>query len=226
MKLLYDKGSGGTNVSNFYSACRNIVEPSNKLKAMFYQSFVSSSTNHGIINEHHVIDLYYHHLLHKNLSVKISKVGLIVSKSHPYLGASLDGLVIESTTREKWVVEVKCPSSQFGKPLEEAVCSKNFFLRKTGNRISLKRTHKYFYQIQGQMFCANLLRADFVVWFGDNQPLFVETIFFDELFWNSKMLSGLTFFYRRAVLLEFYTKRVKSGKKLYLHGGWFPYEEK
>ena len=52
----------------------------------------------------------------------------------------------------------------------------------------LKISHPYFYQLQAQMFCANLIRTDLVVWFGDNEPLFIESIFFYENFWTSKAL--------------------------------------
>ena len=62
------------------------------------------------------------------------------------------------------------------------------------------------------MFCANLIRRDFILWFGDDEPLYVEIILFDELFWNSMVLPGLDFFYRRAVLPEFYTRRVQNNK--------------
>ena len=201
--------------SNFYNAARNKVEPSNKLFAMFYKSFTTPSTQHGVANECHVLNLY------KN----VSKVGLILSETYPYLGASLDGLV-EDESDNRWGVEIKCPSSQFGKTLHEAINNKKFFLQKHGNEVNLKKSHKYYYQVQGQMFCANLIRTDFIVWFGDDEPLYVETIFFDELFWNSMVLPGLDFFYRRAVLPEFYTRRVQNNKKLYLHGGWLSHEEK
>ena len=211
--------------SNFYNAARNTVEPSNKLSAMFYKSFTTSSTQHGIVNESHVLNLYKHLLSTKGVNANVLEVGLILSETYPYLGASLDGLV-EDNSGNRWGIEIKCPSSQFGKTLQEAIISKNFFLCKNGNEVNLKKSHKYFYQVQGQMFCANLMRTDFVVWFGDDEPLYVETIFFDELFWNSKILPGLDFFYRRAVLPEFYTRRVQNEKKLYLHGGWLSHEEK
>ena len=137
----------------------------------------------------------------------------------------MDALVTDNNNNFRYGVEIKCPSSCFGLSLQEAIKNKSFFLHKVGEKITLKKSHKYFYQIQGQMFCANLFRIDLVVWFGDKEPLFIETLFFDELFWKSKILPGLDFFYRRAVLPEFYTRRVQNGKKLYLHGGWLSYEE-
>ena len=211
--------------SNFLAASRNTVEPSCKLKAMYYTSFSTTSTCHGTINESHVLSLYERFLKSNNLDVSISEVGLIVSLSHPYLGASLDGVVTDNKTGEKWGVEVKCPASKFQQSLHDILKDKKFFLQKKGHQISLKKSHRYFYQVQGQMFCADLSRVDFVVWVGDDEPLYTETIFFDKLFWLSKVLPGLEFFYRRAVLPEYFTRRVAAGKKLYLQGGWINHEE-
>ena len=105
--------------------------------------------------------------------------------------------------------------------LAEALESKSFFLCQSGGKVCLKKNHRYFYQIQGQMFCSNLNKADFVVWFSDTEPIYVETIFFDVSFRNEKMFPGLSFFYRRAILPEYHTRRVQNGKKLYMHhGGW------
>ena len=48
--------------------------------------------------------------------------------------------------------------------------------------VELKKNHAYYYQIQGQMFCSGLRKGDLVVWFGDNQPLFIQSIMYDEHF--------------------------------------------
>ena len=185
--------------SNFYSACLNKVEPSNKLKNMFYTHFENASTQHGMFYEKHAVQKYEQYLKNCNISALISDTGLIVSKSLPYLGASLDGLVTEENTGDQWLVEIKCPYSMHSRTLGEALESKTFFLCQSGGKVCLKKNHRYFYQIQGQMFCSNLNKADFVVWFSDTEPIYVETIFFDVSFWNEKMFPGLSFFYRRAI---------------------------
>ena len=48
--------------SNVYSAIINPVEPSAKLKSMYYTSFSSESTHHGIVNEGHVKNKYVERL--------------------------------------------------------------------------------------------------------------------------------------------------------------------
>ena len=62
------------------------------------------------------------------------------------------------------------------------------------------------------MFCSGLKKTDLVVWFGDQDQEFVHSIVYDE--------QQLKFFYCRAVLPEYFTRCVKRGLKLYLHGGW------
>ena len=52
---------------------------------------------------------------------------------------------------------------------------KKFYLEKANGKIQLKMSHKYFYQVQGQMFCTQLKRVDFAVYFGKNVPLHVGT---------------------------------------------------
>ena len=76
------------------------------------------------------------------------------------------------------------------------------------------------------MFCSGLKRIDLVVWFGDDQPLFIETIKYIENFMQTSVLPQLKFFYCRAVLPEYHTRRVKRGEKLYSQGGWENFSKK
>eukprot|EP00795_Rhopilema_esculentum_P004939 gene4939-21279_t len=210
--------------SNFYSAAVNTVEPSSKLKSMFYATFTSASTNHGNRFESHVRDLYKKTMIDQGFPINVAEVGLKVSHTEPYLAASLDGII--SCRSEKWGLEIKCPFSKYNSSLDDAIKDRNFFLKQTSEGVKLKRRHKYYFQVQGEMFCANLRRVDFVVWFGDNKPLFIESIFYDEDFVLNFILPRLKFFYCRAVLPEFFTRRVQRGMKLYLQDGWESYEKK
>ena len=68
-------------------------------------------------------------------------------------------------------------------------------------------SRKYFYQIQGQMFCTQLKRGDFVVYFGKNVPLYVETVTFDENFLATHFTTTWVFF-RGAVVPELFTRKI------------------
>ena len=59
--------------------------------------------------------------------------------------------------------------------------------------LSLKRDHLYYYQIQGTMAIADAVECDFIVW----TPKLIkkETILFDKVLWENKMLLTLCDFY-------------------------------
>ena len=97
---------------------------------MFYKSFTTPSTQHGIANGRHVLNLYKKLLSTKCINANLSEVGLILSETYPYLGASLDGIV-EYESYNFWGVEIKFPASQFGKTLHEAINNKMFFSPKS-----------------------------------------------------------------------------------------------
>ena len=74
----------------------------------------------------------------------------MICQQNPFLGASSDGIVTCDQNVE--LVEVKNllqTETMLIKPA--AVEKKNFYLTSCNNKIMLKRSHKYFYQIQGQL---------------------------------------------------------------------------
>ena len=115
-------------------------------------------------------------------------------------------------------MEIKSPLSKAGMTIEEAYPNKTFFLEKLGDEtVRLKRNHDYYVQIQGQLYCSNLdlKKIIFIVYFGENRPLFVEK-------WTSDSLPKISF---TDVLfsLSFLPDECSGGKILYLHGGCLPY---
>ena len=160
---------------------------------------------HGIANESVALTEYVTLLTSQSVTVNLIQPGLILSKSHPFLGASLDSVVTNVDNLETWGVEIKCPSSKLDQSINDVLKDKKFYLEKANGKIQLKRSQKYFYQIQGHMFCTQLRRLDFVVYFGKNVPLYVETVTFDENFWQ-KILPRIEFFFRRAVVPELFTR--------------------
>ena len=76
------------------------------------------------------------------------------------LGASPDGLV-----GTNYLLEVKCPFTQRHSEMTEAVKSKDFYLEKNQNgSYSLKKTHVYWHQVQGQLYLTQRQICFFVVW--------------------------------------------------------------
>ena len=89
---------------------------------------------------------------------------LLVDSSEPWLGASPDGII--TANGEKYLaVEVKCPYSARNMTVEEALRNiKAFCLSKEGDKLTLKHSHRYFYQVPVQLHVRKLTKCDFVVW--------------------------------------------------------------
>jgi len=120
-------------------------------------------------------------------SLKVTRCGLFINPSYPFLAASPDG-VISSTA----VIEVKCPFNGRNMLIKPG---KFFpFLAQTDNCVSLKKNHKYYYQIQGQLGIARREHCFFVVY--THADIFIEKVIFDECFFLNEMLPKLEFFYK------------------------------
>lgn len=127
--------------------------------------------------------------------------GLFIHPEFNFLAATPDALV-----GSDFVVEVKCSYKgrnskiESGDPFDclEQVSPSCF---------QLKRTNRWFYQIQGQMACAQKPHCFFVLYtFVD---LHVEKISYDPLFFNNKMLPKLRSFYENHWVL-FLSKKITS----------------
>ena len=76
----------------------------------------------------------------------VRKCGFFISETHPFLGASPDGL-----TEKGYLVEVKKVTSKKRESKEDALCILAIYKRMNDN-IVLNTNHKYFYQLQQQLF--------------------------------------------------------------------------
>ena len=76
----------------FYTAAVNTVEPS---KRILYSKLNLNSTRHGIQYESEALKKYSGNLAKKCIFLHVEHPGFIVSKTHPYLRASLDAIVTD-----------------------------------------------------------------------------------------------------------------------------------
>jgi len=98
---------------------------------------------------------------------------------------------------DQYLIEVKCPYKWRKGSILEACKDKDFccFVDDNGN-IELKKNHRYFTQIQGQIGVCQMSKCDFIVY--TVTDFVVITVQFDKLFWES-MLQQLTEFYVREI---------------------------
>ena len=117
---------------------------------VFPKKFISHSVKHGRDNEHIEIAQY-----EKITGNKVHSNGLFLSRTHPYIASSPDGLI----DVEK-ILEVKFPYSS----RMQAIAPKTVpYFEEINGFLSLKRDHNYFYQIQGQLFTTDKILCHFVV---------------------------------------------------------------
>ena len=195
--------------SNFGKAAKTKVEPSNKLKAMIYSKFTTEAVQYRIESEEKAVQLYLREMQQQGFNLKVDEVGLLLSREKPYLGASLDRIVTNMDTNEKWGMEIKSPFSKAGMAVDKACQSKTFFLEKMSDEtIRLKRNHDYYIQVQCQLYSSNLDLNGiiFVVYFGENKPLLIQNTPFDINCWHTH-LPKIDYFFERAFFPEMLTRR-------------------
>ena len=73
------------------------------------------------------------------------------------------------------------------------------FMEKAGDQIVLKKSHKYYAQVQGQMACVGFERSYFVVWDPVSTVPHIEVVMFDKRFWDD-VVTSLNIFFKQFVL--------------------------
>ncbi|KAL9977584.1 hypothetical protein ACROYT_G015004 [Oculina patagonica] len=133
----------------------------------------------------------------------VRKCGFFLSETHPFLGASPDGI-----TERGRLVEVKKVTSKEGESMEDTLCRLGIY-KQMNNNIVLNKNHKYFYQIQQQLFCSNYKESHFIV--SNGVWLNHEVVEFDNTFWHST-LQKLEKFFLQNIFPEVVYPRVLHGQ--------------
>lgn len=124
--------------------------------------------------------------------------GLFIKPGYPYLAASPDGL-FKCRCCGLATVEVKCPYSvRKENILEKDVYKRVEFLEDHNGKPRLKRAHKYYTQVQAQMWVCGVHHSFFIAWTEGHKP-FYEKIDFDPAFCDN-LVVNLTVFYKSYVL--------------------------
>ena len=130
------------------------------------------------------------------------KAGLLIDTDLPFIGASADA-VATCDCHGKRVVEVKCPYSFRDKTVQEFLADPNCYIQSN----VLKNNHKYYTQVQMQMYIHDVQQCDFVVW----SPKFTLIVYVprDNAFCE-QLITKCIDFYRKCVLPELLTRRLES----------------
>ena len=155
------------------------------VEGILYSSFRgNSATRNGLQQEHFTIEEYKLYMAEKGSNVSVEPRGLIVNSQFPFLGASVDGWVTETIGSTTSVGVMECKNVLHRKPynLYEAARKDGSFCLNVDaqGKLSVKKSHVYYFQIQGQMAITNVKWCDFVVRCVDPHQLHVQRVFFDE----------------------------------------------
>jgi hypothetical protein len=112
---------------------------------------------YGVDNEEGAKKLYA-----KETGNTIEVTGLWVNSTCPWISGRPDGIVIDTKTGERGVLEVKCPFTSREKTIEQ-FCATCPFWKLTGKTPQLSRTHHYYTQVQIYMMVTGTDWCDFAV---------------------------------------------------------------
>ena len=135
------------------TSCTSFVE-----RKLFPKPIDTTPTCYGRRHESDAVLAYINYQKDRGICVEVTLCGLVINSCTPWLAASPDRLVVDSTLSEEnqRCLEVKCPFVCEKKSIVEASRSISAFclVEKNGN-IHLSRSHGYFYQVQTQMYVCN-----------------------------------------------------------------------
>lgn len=154
----------------------------------------------GIRNEKNAIKAFMAEVLsqHEGGLESFRECGLYIKGDRPYLAGSPDGIV-NCKCCGLATIEAKCPYVVKNSNIHsKEVYSKTDFLEEYNGKPRLKRSHKYYSQVQAQMWLVGAHLAFFIVWTEGHKP-FYEEIKYDDEYCNT-LVSNATLFYKAYVL--------------------------
>ena len=123
-------------------------------------NFKSKATEWAKTNEP-VVHLEYIKLTPKTTrKLSVVETGLFVSCKNPIFGASPDGIV-NRECHESGLLEIKCPWTHRDKSEIDYAKLEESCLEVVDNKIALKKSHSYYYQVQMQLAVTGYSWCDF-----------------------------------------------------------------
>ena len=153
-----------------------------------------------------------------HLNFEMKRCGMFINKEFPYIHATPD-LLVSCDCCGMGCGEVKCPISITNADFGEYSKKASSCLESVNQRLQLKRTHNYFYQVQQQLFTLPERRySDFVVYSIDsegNSHIVCDRIYPDPLH-SKTVMQKLEVFWKICILPEvlgrWYTRRCDVGE--------------
>ena len=123
----------------------------------------------------------------------------VISVHQPLLGASPDA-VINCDCCGNGCLEIKCSYSVRDKYISELLNSKNSCLENNGVYIALKKSHKYYYQVQCQLYASSSNYCDFFIW--TSKDWYCDRNFLDLEFMDRDVIKCKHFFFLNHIFIK------------------------
>ena len=173
------------------------------LRILQEKQFTSAATEWGRQKESVACQEYVaYQPSHGHLDLVVTPSGFIISEAQPFLGASPDGSVYDHSNHSQPLgfLEIKCPYAQRNvTPVDSCLASGLCYTAANGKQ-TLRRNHRYFAQIQGQMAVGKRPWCDFVIY--TTHGLGMQRIPFDQKYWEKILLLNLQPFIKIVLLLR------------------------
>ena len=168
----------------------NLWQTFQKISGLVFVNPNIPALKYGQSMEVNAINEFYEHMSKSHKNLKLSDCGIVLDKSHPYIGASPDQIV-KCDCCSKACLEVKCPYSiNYTSPNNPD--NKLEYLKKDHNGVlKLNKAHKYYTQCQMQMGVTGCSRRYFFVW--TQHGFVMDTILFDPEWWLFHIFSYYAF---------------------------------
>ncbi|KAL5006349.1 hypothetical protein ScPMuIL_015155 [Solemya velum] len=135
----------------------------------------------------------------KLTKVETTPCGTFVCAKYPYLASSPDAVIDDDR-----LVEVKCPYTARNEMITPETVP---YLQEEHGQFSLKTTHPYYYQVQGQLLCSGRKQCVFILYTFEDLKFFIvqrDEEFIEEMV--KKLKSFFEEYFKKAVLNQFYFK--------------------
>lgn len=127
-------------------------------------------------------------------NTKVTRIGLIVHPTCPWLGCSPDGFVLETKT----IVEVKTLLNDSNEPFNVAVNAIKYLLL-SNDQYTLRTKHLYYGQIQLNMHLMHSTKADLVIHNYKTKEIKIINVKYDAQFCTELVRSLRTIYFTHAL---------------------------
>ena len=164
----------------------NNIKLNKSIAKTFQRNFSNEAMEYGVQMEEKALKMFSQQFCKNHINGKIDNMGLILSKSLPFIGASLDGYATCDCCNPS-VIEIKSPFR-----LRESGLTAANVLEYLDENNKLRTSHSYYHQINLYMGVTQCESTFFIIYAKDD--ILVQKINFDPTFFQEQ-LSKIKMYY-------------------------------